>query len=289
MLLRMERQLAVCYTRVDNVRRIRLTALLLLSIAGCASTPTPPESANFVQPHEITLDEACGNPTRFPVSQECLNATGYRYGPLLQQKSNLVMAVWRACPLDDPCSVIRHGVGGTPSRAGVGAAPACQKADALFYKMVTAMTPPDPEWDSAERDCKKAQDEDYSCRALQADETYQRQQANIGSEQDCTSKHCSKTLKGKGWANCYQDCEVAWNEPTDNDCQQAQATLADFQDRVQKAMLDAQLKAAFAPPQPIFFPPSPQPPVIIQQQAAPSQPSHTTCMPFGPGVTCNSW
>ena len=80
------------------MRLIRLTVLLLVIIAaGCASTRTAPESANFVQPHEVTIEEACGNPTRFPVSRECVDTMGYPYGSLLQQKSDLLMAVWRAC------------------------------------------------------------------------------------------------------------------------------------------------------------------------------------------------
>jgi hypothetical protein len=298
--------------QVAKVRLIRLTALLLVSIAaGCASTPTEPESANLVQPHEVTIEEACGNPTRFPVSQECLNAMGYRYRPLLQQKSDLLMGVWRACFLDDPCTVIREGVGGTR----VGAAPACQKAYALFDQMVTAFAAgerdkasPTPEFDSAERDCERAQHEDYSCRALQGDAVYQRQRANVGPENECTSKRCSKLWKkaeerhdyAEAALDCDRECEVAWNEPTDNDCQQAKAALADFQDRVQKAMLDAQLKAAFAPPEPIFFPPPPQPtviiqppqpPVIIQQQAAPlaplpGPPVFTHCTNLGLTTNC---
>jgi hypothetical protein len=60
--------------RVATVRLIRLTVLLLVIIAaGCASTRTAPESANFVQPHEVTIEEACGNPTRFPLSRECVD------------------------------------------------------------------------------------------------------------------------------------------------------------------------------------------------------------------------
>jgi len=60
--------------RVATVRLIRLTVLLLVIIAaGCASTRTAPESANFVQPHEVTIEEACGKPTRFPLSRECVD------------------------------------------------------------------------------------------------------------------------------------------------------------------------------------------------------------------------
>ena len=227
------------------------------------------------------MNAACGNPTRFPISQECLNATGYRFRPLLQQKSALVMAVWRACPSAGPCEAIANST------------PACQEERSLKSGS--------PQYEDAASKCKEAFAADYSCKALQNDAEFQRQGRVVGecvdkvlSDPKCALPDARDGPEGSKRWNAAESREMAcWDRclpsDADLDCKQAQAALADFQDRVQKAMLDAQLKAAFAPPEPIYFPPTRQSPVIIQQQSAPSLPSHTTCMPFGTGVTCNSW
>jgi hypothetical protein len=233
-------------------RRIRLTVLLLAGIvAGCASTEMAPDSSNPVQPHEVTIDEACGNPTRFPVSQECLNAMGYRYRGLLQHKTDLVMAVWRACPSASPCTTVRNST------------PVCQELNTL--KSGSA------EYEDADSKCKKAYAADYSCNALVNDPEFQRQGdvsadclEKTASDPNCSSPGAQDGPAGakRWWVAMHR--EMACRDrciPNDAnpDCKQAQAAFADFQDRIQKAMLDAQLKAAFVPPQPIFFPPSPQP------------------------------
>jgi len=263
------------------VGRIRLTVLLLAGfVAACASAKTAADSANPVQPHEVTVEEACGSPWRFPVSQACLDRTSIP--AVMQRASDLAMAIWRACP-DNPCQVVQHS------------APACQRSFAMFDQMVDANKPPSPEFDSAAKDCEQAQHEDYSCRALQADAVYRRQEANLGPEEDCVSKRCGKMgrHKVKGWQpalSCDRSCEVAWNEPTDDDCQQARDNYTSFRQKVQDAAVNAELQKTFAPPQPIIISsPPPEPPVIIQQRLTPSLPTRTTCMPLGPGVTCNSW
>lgn len=279
----------------ENGVRYRLIVVLLVGIAaGCFSTQTVSDS-DSTQPHTVTIDEACGNPTRFPVSQECMSLIG-RFSAVMQRRSDLVMAMWRACP-DNPCSVIEFGVGDTPGHTGVGAAPSCQKADALFYQEVESNAPPNSELDSAARACEKAQHEDYSCSALQADSVYSRQQANLASEEQCSSKRCGKLIKeANPWLDCERNCELAWNEPTDSDCQQARDNLASFNQKVQDAMVNAELRDAFAPPTPVLIsPPSPERPVIVQQAPAPnflappyvpSPPVFTHCTSFGPTTSC---
>jgi len=258
--------------RVAKVRLIRLKVLLLVSIAaGCASTRTEPESANFVQPHEVTTEDACGTPFRWPLSRECVNTLSLGLNQaqiaLLQHKSDLMMAVWRACPSADPCKAVSD------------ATPACH---------------PLTDTDQSLKACREAHEADYSCRALENDPIYAQENRAVGN---CLNKCPSAQVSVIG--GCFDRC-LDLEYPGRAECSQAQTNLADFQDRVQKAMLDAQLKAAFAPPEPIFFPPSPQPPVIIQppqppviiqQQAAPlaplpGPPVFTHCTNLGLTTNC---
>lgn len=265
------------------MRRIRLTVLLLAGIvAGCASAQT---TSNSAQPHTVTIDEACGTPPLWPVPQKCVEMLGYPYGPLAQRKSDLLMAVWRACPSADPCTPV------------INSTPACQELSNLKYGS--------PRYQDAASECGKAQDGDYTCNTVKKDPEYRhRDFATI----ECIEKNdrdpaCAYPAgappaggpERKRWNAADQRalaCEDrCWPQDADPDCKQAQTALADFQDRVKNAMLDAQLKAAFAPPEPLVAPYQPPPTVIIQQQPvrAPAFPTQTTCMPFGKGVTCNSW
>ena len=180
-----------------------------------------------------------------------------------------------------------------PRLAVANSTPACQKRSTLKSGS--------SEYEDANSGCKKAYAADYSCNALMNDPEVKRRGQVVGEciERITNDPNCALPTAQDGpefskrWNAAEKRHMACWDrclpDDADPDCKQAQAALGDFQDRVKKAMLDAQLRAAFAPPTPIFFPPSPPPPVIIQQQAAPSLPSHTTCMPFGPGVTCNSW
>ena len=196
------------------------------------------------------------------------------------------MAVWRAC----------HDTDADPCRAVVNSTPACQEFPTL--KDGSA------EYEDTRSKCAKALKADYSCHAVKNDPEYQRRvrvmfecMKKISNDPTCAYPAGAVPAGGperKRWFAADQRglaCEDrCLPHDADPDCKQAQAAFADFQDRVKKAMLDAQLKEAFAPPEPIMAPYQP-PTVIIQQQPArtPAFPTQTTCMPFGTGVTCNSW
>ncbi len=187
------------------------------------------------------------------------------------------MAVWRGCPSASPCKAVSD------------ATPACH-----------------PLTDESRKNCTEALKGDYSCRALQNDPIFAQRNravtkcmeqmlgdpacADPDSKEKVGSKAWNAALdrSRRCWDRCFQLAPTIYGSDDSADCSQARTELADFDDRVKKAMLDAQLKAAFAPPEPIYVPPSQQP-VIIQQRVPPSLPTRTTCMPFGPGVTCNSW
>jgi hypothetical protein len=149
---------------------VAVLCLLANIEAGCGSTQTADTVP--VKPHTVTI-EACGSPTRFPVSPECMSMMDYPYGPLLQQKSNLLMAVWRACPSADPCEPVRKS------------APACQKMDTL--KAGTA------EFEDVRSKCVNAQSLDYSCHALRSDPEVKLRTQTAGN---CMEK-CPAPSKGR--------------------------------------------------------------------------------------------
>ena len=194
------------------------------------------------------------------------------------------MAVWRAC----------HDTDADPCTAVVKSTPACHELSTLKSGS--------PQYQDAASKCGKAQKADYSCHAVKNDPEYQRRvrvmfecMKKISNDPTCAGPTAQDLpARSKRWIEaskrdmaCLDSCLPDESAP---DCEQAQAALSDFQDRVQKAMLDAQLKEAFAPPDPIMAPYQPPPTVIIQQPARTRAfPTQTTCMPFGTGVTCNSW
>jgi hypothetical protein len=217
----------------------------IIPLIGCASlmkttSPTGPQVA------KSTMDEACGNPVRWPISQECVNLLGPR-GSLFQEKSDRVMAVWRACPSAAPC----------------GNFGACKKLQSL--------TVGTQEYESQRADCRGAQGADYSCSALQKDPEFQRRgrAASECLKNMANDRHCGKEKQhfrvgSKRWNQasaqeiaCYEHCLPGDSTP---DCKQAQADLATFEDRVQHESSDPVL-GELAPPQPIIVPPTTVPAV----------------------------
>jgi hypothetical protein len=210
-----------------------------LSLIGCASffTSNSRTRPDMSASHKQTIDEACGNPTRWPISQDCLNLIDSPQGPLLQQKSDLIMAVRRSCPSADPCALLE----------------ACQKPDLLGENIDTS------EWEAQKADCVRSQQADYSCAAIQKDREYRlRQYAVLG----CLSKisdnpRCAGPTKRerpgtRAWNRALDRKTACLNRclPSDSapDCRQAEDALDDFQQRVHREVLDAALKAAFSPP-----------------------------------------
>jgi hypothetical protein len=75
-------------------------------LAGCATNTPRITQLQWSEPDAQTqVANACGTPTRFPVSQECVTLMGYPYGALFQRKSDLEMAVWRVCATG-PCTLV---------------------------------------------------------------------------------------------------------------------------------------------------------------------------------------
>jgi hypothetical protein len=255
-----------------------LSAFPILVLVGCSPLLDSSETTPQASP-TVGIDEVCGNPTWFPVSQECVGRMGYPYGTLLKQKSDLLMAVWRSCPSASPCEAVQQ------------ATPACLQ---IRQGRIS---------DETTKACHKAQRADHSCGSLLNDPMYkQRDQAEERAIGECLTQieadpacaypananlRSKKSLAAWNRADACLDRCLSYQTTDDNpECNQARAKFADFQDRVQKAALDAELKQAFDPPRPIAIPYQPAPqPVFIQ----PAVPRNTTCMPFGMGVNCHSW
>jgi hypothetical protein len=115
------------------------------------------------------IERACGNPIRFPVSDECLQAAG-RQSPVLKAENDLMMNIWRACSMT-PASAesIRQELavkGGDRTPMG----------EKIILEMERSETSPDsPCVQADKRDpkctngdagaCKSARDNDRACRA----------------------------------------------------------------------------------------------------------------------------
>lgn len=278
-----------------RLRRVASLAMISGFLAmSCTALSSRTPSAPIGQTYSVSSDEACGNPIRLPVSQQCIAARGWRVGPLLKRKSDLVMAVWRACPAEDACEAVEQKT------------PACKKRLAPNLAAEAKAR--------AEQDCQIALSADYSCDALRRDPDYVRQGNEVGrcledqsQKPGCAPPSDRHAVGGKAWEAASARYDACWDRcfPEGNftaymndrtpECGRAQAALADFQTRVNNAMLDAEMKNAFAPPQPLVISPSQPPPIIIQQTAptnflappwVPSRPVLTNCNSFGGGVNC---
>lgn len=97
-----------------NAKSLHATTLIFTALLiGCSPvgsrTAKPPVelTADDLEPVQETvntssqvmpdpIDQACGNPIAYPVSASCVSAMG-KYGPVVQRRSDLVMAVKTAC------------------------------------------------------------------------------------------------------------------------------------------------------------------------------------------------
>jgi hypothetical protein len=89
--------------------RARLPSLLLVTMIATYGCGSSSKSAAAKAAHQQAAQQAalaqraefqkrCGNPVRFPVSDECVRMAGNE-GPELRRRSDLTMAVWRSCAL----------------------------------------------------------------------------------------------------------------------------------------------------------------------------------------------
>ena len=89
--------------------RSSLTSMLLVSIflltsCGPSAKKAAEDAAqaqaaqNAAAQQRAQFEKRCGNPVRFPISDECVRMAGDR-GASLRRQSDLTVAVWRACAL----------------------------------------------------------------------------------------------------------------------------------------------------------------------------------------------
>jgi hypothetical protein len=78
-----------------------LVSAVALCGCGSASNQAQAEAAQAkvaAAKQNVDFKKRCGDPVRFPISDECVRLAGDR-GPSLQRQSDLTLAVWRACAL----------------------------------------------------------------------------------------------------------------------------------------------------------------------------------------------
>jgi hypothetical protein len=91
------------------MRAASITSLLLVSmlaVSGCGSSSDKREAAAAAAQKasvpaidlRAEFKKRCGDPVRFPISDECVQLAGDQ-GPTLKRQSELTIAVWRACSL----------------------------------------------------------------------------------------------------------------------------------------------------------------------------------------------
>jgi hypothetical protein len=89
------------------MRAVLATSFLLVSMfvfSGCGSSSKNEAGAEIqaTQPADLRqhadFKKRCGDPTRFPISDECVQLAGAD-GARLRRQSDLTMAMWRACAL----------------------------------------------------------------------------------------------------------------------------------------------------------------------------------------------
>jgi hypothetical protein len=79
---------------------ILLVSMVVLSGCGSASKKAAAEPPQALQtaPDQAYFKKRCGDPIRFPISDQCVQLAGAD-GSRLRRQSDLMMATWRACAL----------------------------------------------------------------------------------------------------------------------------------------------------------------------------------------------
>jgi len=86
---------------------LALVTAVALAVVGCApissrSAPAPRDVTRVAHSSDGTdladkRDTLCGNPIRFPITDACVRASSD--GKVLQTESDIVMEIWRSCPM----------------------------------------------------------------------------------------------------------------------------------------------------------------------------------------------
>lgn len=136
--------------KVGNAFTFALPQVLLLSACLAASKPAATSQSAQAEGFQQQLSDACGQPVRYPINAKCVTVMG-SVGPLLRERSDLVVKIWRNCPQDNPC----YRIASTDPACGGHVTPV---RDGLF---------------GADNDsCKSAQQANYSCAAMLNDLAY---------------------------------------------------------------------------------------------------------------------
>lgn len=144
--------------RQRRARRSRFVPLLCvcLLVSGCAALTdqSAAQSYQSLAQSDRAWQELRAEciPWKFPLSDHCTELTresaGEDEAAEVRQQSDLTMAVWRACPSEDPCRQL----------------PECQLYGQAMESGSRAAQ------DIARASCENAQKADYSCRSLQRDD-----------------------------------------------------------------------------------------------------------------------
>jgi hypothetical protein len=206
---------------------------LMCLLCACTSANRHQPALTLQQPDQIM--QACGKPLRVPVSPECIALSPN--GKLLSQASKLQMAVWRACPSQDPCLRVE-----LPA--------ACKGGN-------------DPTSENCKKAVNEADSKNYACHAFQTDplNVQQRQAWSQCARTKCAEsmskaryrqKHHRRSGK-KAWnalVACLDACGPSPISPTregasdDNfpQCVQAKRNWSDFQHRTADGVIGAELR-----------------------------------------------
>ncbi len=136
--------------------------LLLMSACTANSRPAANPVSVPASAFEQRLADSCGQPVAYPISAKCVAIMG-SVGPLLQHRSDLIMAIWRSCPGENPCDRVSA------------AQPACGGQVSPVQRVDFA---------DGNESCRKAQEADYSCAALLNDPVYTGSLHHTGVPQD---------------------------------------------------------------------------------------------------------
>jgi hypothetical protein len=217
-----------------------ILVLLLLSLMVDCATPQPSLQPNSAEPdfagdasreladEQKQRDEAC----RIPVRADCVNG---KFGLLIQNMSDLTMAVWRVCPDENPCTRISKND------------PACIRMNGDEFDS--------PSWGLDSESCKKVQMADYSCKALSSDPTYVQVQkgyakcvSRVTQEEPCRRSLSEKRgthAYRKDWDACFPKLELCLPGESHSECQQAKTELNEFQRQVKNAVLQGELRRLY--------------------------------------------
>jgi len=232
----------------------------MLSLVACGFTQQAEPESRVYSSQEI--DEACGYPVKFPVSDECLKRS---YNPdSLRRESDLTMAVWATC-------------GGGFTLNGREVPSPCDEVSERSAACILWYTGKSQD---AGKACTDAENADPRCKAVM-DMQVREEDACMG---DLTKLNVA-TLDA-----CIPPPDSPAYAQIRKRCQQKLDDLNGFY--AEQSAKAGMIRESLSHSEPI---PPPEPPVIIQQAPAPnflappyvpSPPVFTHCTNFGPTTNC---